>query len=110
MTTTEKITTVQTLVENDPKATDAVIEVYLSQAESDILRRLYRVYGEVPVGAVMPSMYEFTQCDLAARRFLRRGAQAENAHSEAGVSRTYRSTDDEEILKEVMPYAKVVGR
>jgi len=109
MTDTEKITNVQILVENDAAATDAVVSVYLSQAKNNILRRLYRAYGEVPVDAAMPEMYEDLQCELAARKFLRRGGQAELSHNENGVNRTYHSTDDEELLKDVMPYAKVVS-
>lgn len=109
MTTAEKIANVKVRVENDPAATDEVLAVYLSDAERDILRRLYRAYGYVPEGTVLPGMWEVDQCDLAARRFLRRGGQAEIAHSENGVNRTYHSTDDEEILKNVIPYAKVMS-
>ena len=109
MTGNEKIAAVKALVENDAKATDALVMVYLSQAQSDIMLELYRAYGSVPEGAMMPEMYDNLQCDLAARKFLRRGAQAESAHNENGVNRTYASTDDAELLKKVMPYAKVVG-
>ena len=107
MTDSEKITTVQVTVENDPAATDALCAVYLSKAKADILRRLYRVFGTVPENAKMPAMYDSLQCDLAARRFLRRGGEGELTHNENGVNRTYYSTDDEELLKEVMPYARV---
>lgn len=109
MTDAEKITTVQAYVENDPQATDTLVSVYLAEAEDDILRRLYRAYGAVPEGATMPTMYDLMQCKLASRRFLRRGGQGEVLHTENNVNRTYHSTDDEEILKDVMPFAKVVG-
>lgn len=109
MTNSEKIITVQAFVQNDEKATDGLVTVYLSQAESDILRRLYRVYGAVPEGATIPPMYEMLQCDLAARRFLRRGAQSEISHGENGVNRSYGSVNDEDLLTEVIPFAKVVG-
>lgn len=107
MNTSEKILTVQTLVENDEAATDALVGVYLSNAEAAILRRLYP-FG-VPDGAEVPDMYAFSQCELASRYFLRRGAQGEITHNENGVNRTYGTVNDEDILREVMPYAKVMG-
>lgn len=108
MTNEEKIANVKILVENDAAATDAVVGVYLSEAESDILLHLYRAYGTVPEGATMPTQYDFLQCKLAAARFLRRGGQSEISHSENGVNRSYHSTTDDELLKNVLPYAKVV--
>ena len=106
MTEAEKITTVQTLVECDPFATDALVSVYLSNAKAAILRRLYP-FG-IPEGADVPGIYEFSQCELAARYFLRRGSQGETMHNENGVNRTYGSVNDEDILREVMPFAKVM--
>lgn len=107
MTNEEKILNVQTLVENDEAATDALVSVYLASAEAAILRRLYP-FG-IPEGAAVPGIYEFSQCELAARYFLRRGAQGEVVHNENGVNRTYGSTNDEDILREIMPYGKVMG-
>lgn len=108
MTNEEKILNVQTLVENDEAATDALVSVYLSQAKAAILRRLYP-FG-IPEDADVPPIYEYSQCELASRYFLRRGAQGEVAHNENGVNRTYGSVNDEDILREIMPYAKVMGR
>lgn len=102
----EKILAVKTLVENDCAATDALVSVYLSSAEAAILRRLYP-FG-VPDGAEVPARYEFSQCELAARYFLRRGAQGETAHNENGINRTYGTVNDEDILREIMPFAKVM--
>ena len=108
MTNEEKILNGQTLVENDEAATDALVSVYLSQAKAAILRRLYP-FG-IPEDADVPPIYEYSQCELASRYFLRRGAQGEVAHNENGVNRTYGSVNDEDILREIMPYAKVMGR
>ena len=108
MNEAEKIQAVQTLVENDCAATDALVSVYLSNAAAAILRRLYP-FG-VPEGAEVPDMYAYSQCELASRYFLRRGAQGEVTHNENGVNRTYGTVNDEDILREVMPYAKVLGR
>lgn len=107
MTDSEKILTVQTLVD-DEAATDALISVYLSKAESVVLRRLYP-FG-IPEGAVVPGIYEYSQCELASRYFLRRGAEGEVVHNENGVNRTYGSVNDEDILREIMPYGRVFGR
>ena len=108
MTTAEKIAIVKTLVENDAAATDAVVSVYLSDAEMAILRRLYRVYADMPDGATIPAIYDFLSCKLAARYFLRRGGEGEISHNENGVNRTYGSVNDEDLLREVLPYAKVM--
>lgn len=108
MTQSEKVTNVQVLVQNDPRATDGVVSVYLSQAERTLLNHLYRAYGAVPEGATLPAINEWDQCELASRLFLRRGSQAEIEHSEAGYNRTYGSVDDQDILRRIMPYAKVM--
>lgn len=108
MTFDEKILSVQTLVENDEAATDALISVYLSNAKSAILRRLYP-FG-IPEGADVPDIYEYSQVELASRYFLRRGAQGEVVHNENGVNRTYGSANDEDILREIMPYGRVFGK
>ena len=107
MTTDEKILNVQALVEHDEEATDAVVSVYLSQAESVILGLLYRTFEDIPDGATVPKKYEYDQCELASRYFLRKGSQGETVHNENGVNRTYGSVDDQDILRRIMPYARV---
>lgn len=108
MTQSEMITNVQVLCQNDPEATDGLVTMYLSQAEATLLNHLYRAYGAVPEGATLPTINQHDQCELAARYFLRRGGQGEVAHSENGVNRTYGSVDDQDILRRVMPYARVM--
>lgn len=106
MTEQEKITAVRALIGSDPDATDTLIIVYLDDAESAILRRLYP-WG-IPDGVTsVPSVYEMLQCKLAMRYFLRRGAEGEFIHDENGTNRHYGSVNDEDLLKEVVPYAKV---
>ena len=105
METADKIVTIKELVDNDAKATDALVSVYLSDAEAAVLRRLYP-FG-VPSGAEVPTMYEMTECKLAARYFLRRGAEGETVHNENGIHRHYQSVNDEDLLREIMPFAKV---
>lgn len=108
MTQTEMIMQTQTLCQNDPEATDGVLTMYLSQAAATILGHLYRAYGAAPEGASVPAIYQYDQCELAARYFLRRGGQGELAHNENGVNRTYGSVDDQDILRRVMPFARVM--
>lgn len=108
MTDAEKISTVKVLVENDATATDAVVTVYLNKAESAILRRLYP-WGIPATADSVPQEYEMLQCELASRYFLKRGAEGEYIHDENGTNRHYGSVNDEDLLGEVVPYAKVLG-
>lgn len=109
MENTAAITTVQTLVANDPAATTALVTVYLQDAQAAILRRLYPFGIPTEVNAV-PPIYEMLWCKLAARYFLRRGGEGETAHAENGVERKYGSVNDEDLLSEVTPYIWVANR
>lgn len=108
MTDAEKISTVQVLVENDATATDAVVTVYLNKAEAAIMRRLYP-WGIPASAPSVPEEYEMLQCELASRYFLKRGAEGEYIHDENGTNRHYGSVNDEDLLSEVVPFAKVLG-
>ena len=103
-----KKSTVRTLVENDPDATDATIAVYLNLACGAMLKRLYPLHPEKTAEDI-PTCYESDQCELAARYFLRRGGQGEINHEENGVNRQYGSVDDADILNRLTPFAKVGG-
>ena len=90
----------------DSGATDAKMTVFLEKAKEVILRRLD------PLGVVnltdVPDIYSMLQCELAVRYYYRQGGEGETAHSENGVSRTYGSVNDEDLLREIMPYVKVI--
>ena len=105
MNESQKILFTQMLTENDPEATADVVKVYLQVAANMILQRLYH-YG-IPPMTILPNAYDVMQCELAARQFLRRGGQGETAHSENGISRTYGSADDSDILDRVVPYVNM---
>lgn len=107
MTIAEKTQIVTTLVGNDTAATDALIAVYLDDAKEAILNRRYP-FG-FPEGTELPTQYERLQCRLAARYFLRMGAEGEQVHNEDGVHRHYGSINDEDLLMEVVQVAKVAN-
>lgn len=108
MTDAEKKAMVQTLVENDASATEAVVTVYLTLAGRKMLERLYP-YDTSKGASDIPERYDVLQCELAARLFLRRGSEAESSHEENGVNRTYDSVDDSDILNRLTPFVKVGG-
>lgn len=105
MTIAEKTSIVKALVGNDTSATDTLIAVYLDDAKEAILNRRFP-FG-FDEGAEVPTMYERTQCKLAARYFFRRGAEGEISHNEDGVNRSYKSVNDEDLLAEIVQIAKV---
>lgn len=105
MTTEEMVKKVQTMLDSDPEATDAVVEAYLNIAEDAVMDQLYP-FGHAD-NAEMPSRYQGVQCVLAARYFARRGGLGETLHIENGVHRTWYSSDDREILSRILPRAKV---
>ena len=86
--------------------TEGKMLAYLAKAESVIIRRLDPL-GVVGVNAV-PEKYEVLQCELAARYSFRTGGEGEVSHNENGVNRTYGSVNDEDLLREIIPYAKVM--
>ena len=107
MTTAEKITMAQTLI-GDEAATDALVSVYLFDAKSASMRRRYPFGTPANVTDEVEPKYEMLQVKLAVRYFLRRGGEGESRHSENGIDRTYGSVNDEDLLMEVTPFAKVI--
>ena len=104
MSEEEKIALCKSLID-DVTVTDTQIGTYLTIASNRILARLF------PFGTSLtssPPEYDVTQCELAVRMIARRGGEGETSHSENGVSRTYGSVDDEDILQRITPYAGVI--
>ena len=107
MTISEKIATVKTLT-NESDLTDTFVTLYLTKAELAIRNRMYpfslpidEETGE-EITFVVPAKYEMIQCELACRYILRRGGEGEIRHDENGISRTYSSVNDSDLLMEVM--------
>lgn len=101
MSATEKISIVRTLADIGTEVTDSTVSVYLSLAASSIFGRMYP-FGNPETVTDIPDQYAMLQCQLAARYWLRRGAEGEVQHSENSVSRTYATANDEDLLKEIV--------
>lgn len=101
----DKIMRVKTLLDADAPS-DNVITMYLGDAKDAILDRLYPF--DRPTDCVLPEKYDRLQCELAIRYITRRGAEGEVVHAENGISHTYGSVNDEDLLSRVTPYIKVV--
>lgn len=90
----------------DSSADNDELSSYLALAKDAIVTRLYPIH--VPEGYMMESRYDMLACRIAADMYLRRGAEGETVHIENGLHRTYRSTNWEELLMYVTPYAAVM--
>lgn len=104
MTEDEKVQLVQQLI-TDVSVTTTMIQSYLALAADRILNRVWP-FGGAP--SEWPTQYDLVQVELTVRMVARRGGEGEISHSENGVSRTYGSVDDEDILRALTPYVGVV--
>lgn len=107
MTLENKISRLKLMLDNDSTATKELCIAYLEDAKYSILVKMYP-FGFPKEDMDIPSRYDMLQVKLAARYFLRRGAEGEISHNEDGVNRTYGSVNDTDLLDEVMTVAKVV--
>lgn len=105
MTSTEMYTMISGLIGKDVTDSDADIVAYLAVAQDKIMSRLY------PFGTTLtevPAKYQPILCELAARQYIRAGAEGQTVSVENGVHRHYESVDDADILERLTPYAKVM--
>ena len=106
MTDTEKLALVKVLI-NDNNIADEIVTAYLALSKDRLRERMYPFvdFNEVAPGGgekyPLPSKYDRTQCELAARMLDRRGTEGEIGHNENGVNRQYASADDADILGRV---------
>lgn len=108
MTEAQKVQMVQQLI-TDVSVTTEMIQSYLALSADRILSYAYP-FREQYAGWSMPwpSQYDLLQVQLAVRMIARKGGEGEVAHSENGVSRTYGSVDDEDLLKQIVPFVGVI--
>lgn len=86
---------------------DELLTEYLSEAEAEILNRLYP-FGDGT--EALPPKYNMLQVEIAEFLALKRGAEYETIHDENGVNRHYGSNHiPESLLRQITPYVKVVG-
>ncbi len=104
MTELDKISYVKVLL-GDSEVSDDVISAYLLKAKNTILIRRYIT---MPENACVPAKYEILQCELAQRYINRQGAEGEIAHNENGINRSYDSVNDEDLLSQILPVARII--
>lgn len=90
-----------------PSLSDDLLTEYLSEAEAEILNRLYPFGdGTKP----LPPKYYALQVEIAEFLALKRGAEYETIHDENGVNRHYGGNHiPENLLRQITPFVKVVG-
>lgn len=90
-----------------PELSDDLLTEYLSEAEAEILNRLYP-FGDGT--EVLPVKYEKLQIAIAEFFAVKRGAEYESSHNENGINRSYGENHiPEYLLRQITPIAKVVG-
>jgi len=106
MTDAEMITRIKNFFDAGTLS-DAEAEAYLNVAKDTVLNTLYAYNSNYPEDAVVPTRYHALTCELAARRFSRKGGLGETMHIENGIHRDWYSSDDRDLLSMIMPYAVV---
>ena len=105
MDTTQIYAIISGIIGKEVTEADADIAAYLTIAQDKIMSRLY------PFGTTLtevPEKYTTILCELAARQYIRAGAEGQTVSVENGVHRHYESVDDADILERPTPYAKVM--
>lgn len=92
MTDTEKLAQVKSLMNITGTGSDAQLAVFLTFAKGEILAWLYS--GKTPDGVTdVPAQYEPTQVMSVVAGYGLQGAENQTAHSENGISRTFKHED-----------------
>ena len=91
MTNSEKLTMVKTLMGITDTQEDARIEVYLDASKREILGWRYSLASNAPMD--VPVEYEMTQIHAVIAGYSQSGAENQTAHSENGISRTFKYED-----------------
>lgn len=106
MTNEQKISYVKAILGNDERYDSSLINAFLLDAKSAVLRRLYP-FGIPDNVTDVPELYEVLQCKLCLRYLQRIGAEGEVLHAENGTDRHYGSVNEEDLLMEITPYIKL---
>ena len=85
---------------------DALLLMYLTDAERAILNRLYPMDDTPHTVAVR---YESRLIEIAAYLYNKRGAEGETSHDENGISRSYENGSiPTSMLSDIIPYGSVL--
>ncbi len=109
MTNMEKVAMLTSLVKGDVVPPDEeTLTAYLNIAEQEIISWRYSLSNVSGVTAVPPE-YEMTQVFAVLAGLTTSGAEGETAHSENGISRTFKHADMIAYIRaHVPPMCKVV--
>ena len=106
MTDAEKLSMIKTLMKLD-ESEDEQISVYLSAAGRELLAWRYSYAKEVP--SIVPAEYEMTQVHAVIAGYSISGAENQTAHSENGISRSFKYEDMIAYIRShVIPIVKVI--
>lgn len=110
MTDAEKLSTLQTLLgDGGETPTTSTLTAYLTISAQEIINWKYHLVGGVPDDVVsVPSAEEMKQLYAVVAGYTHAGAEGQSAHSENGISRTFRYSDMlDYIHNNVKPYVRV---
>lgn len=83
------------------------IAVYLELAKAKMLQRRFPFVEDLE-NYELPEKYDVLHAEYALRLYARRGGEGEVGHTENGITRSYSSVNDEDILSQITPLAKVL--
>lgn len=112
MKSADKLAMVKSILNIEDTAEDKRIEVFLSAAAREIMSWRYSYsdqfhYSDDP--GEVPVEYEMTQVFAVVAGYSQSGAENETAHSENGVSRTFKHSDMVAYIRShVIPLVKVM--
>ena len=101
MNSDEKLLILQKRIEPDTASDDLLSELLEMAAAIVLNRRFPFGYAE---GTEVPVQYARIQIAIALELYAKRGAEAQTAHSENGISRTYEAGDvSPSLLRQIVP-------
>lgn len=107
MTDAEKLANVKSVLGLTVTTQDTQLSAYLSLAKAEILAWMYPTIPDTVTD--VPSQYEVTQVMAVVAGYNMIGVEGQTAHSENGISRTYKHEDMVAYVRShVIPYAVVI--
>ena len=107
MSDTEKLSMIKSMLGFDDTSEDTRLLAYLDASGREILAWRYSYSDETP--SVVPTEYEMTQVSAVIAGYSQSGAENQTAHSENGISRTFKYEDMLAYIRShVIPMVKVI--